>query len=174
MLYLIHLNACAYYCYSDFEGLDTSPYVFNGQGNAYIRCFYLGLKTSVSIGINPKPGRDRPWQMIFMGTLWLMGVFVFAVLIGNVKDIIAQSTHSQDEYMIHFDRLSGYMHAMHVPEETVLRVRRWCRYTWTTQKSFDEQAILEHLPLKLRTDVTLSVHYETLKGVKLFHGCDPG
>ncbi len=47
------------------------------------RCFYLGLKTSVSIGINPKPGKDSPIEMIFMGFLWLMGVFVFAVLIGE-------------------------------------------------------------------------------------------
>ena len=46
------------------------------------RCFYVGLKTSVSIGINPKPGRDKPVEMVFMGFLWLMGVFVFAVLIG--------------------------------------------------------------------------------------------
>lgn len=83
MLYLIHLNSCVYYFYSTMEGLDTSNYVFNGIGNAYIRCFFVGLKTSVSIGINPKPGRDMPGQMVFMGTLWLMGVFVFAVLIGK-------------------------------------------------------------------------------------------
>lgn len=174
MLFLIHVNACAYYAYSDFEGLDSSPYVFNGHGHAYIRCFYVALKTSMSIGINPKPGKDRPWQMIFMGCLWLMGVFVFAVLIGNVKDIIAQSTAAQDEYMARFDHISGYMHAMKVPPSTVERVKRWCSYTWATQKSFDELAILDALPLKLRTDVTMNVHYETLRKVTLFHGCDPG
>ena len=37
MMYLIHLNACAYYAFSDYSGIDTSPYVFNGHGNAYIR-----------------------------------------------------------------------------------------------------------------------------------------
>ncbi len=30
------------------------------------------------------------------------------------------------------------------------------------------------LPKKVRTDVALDVHYDTLKEVKLFHGCDPG
>ena len=49
-----------------------------------------------------------------------------------------------------------------------------CSYTWESQKSFDELAILEHLPGKMRTDVALDVHYKTVKNVKLFHGCDPG
>ena len=41
------------------------------------------------------------------------------VLIGNVKEIIAQSTRDKDEYMKHFDRLSQYMLHNHVPKETV-------------------------------------------------------
>ena len=58
--------------------------MYNGEGNAYARCFFVGLKTAVSIGKNPKPGRDNPGEMIFMGILWLMGVFIFAVLIGEL------------------------------------------------------------------------------------------
>ena len=37
MLYLIHLNACLFYLFSDFEGLGTSSFVFDGHGHAYIR-----------------------------------------------------------------------------------------------------------------------------------------
>ena len=113
---------------------------------------------------------------------------------GNVKDIIAQSTRQRDDYMDHFDALSQYMHSMRVPEATVRRVKDWCQYTWDTQKTFDEMALLDTLPKKVRTDVALDVHYRfgkyflkifirknvgnafrrTLKEVKLFHGCDPG
>ena len=64
--------------------LFYSGFVYEGVGNAYARCFYIGLKTAVSIGKNPKPDRDLPREMIFFGSLWLMGVFVFAVLIGKV------------------------------------------------------------------------------------------
>eukprot|EP00094_Tigriopus_californicus_P012139 TCALIF_11731-PA protein Name:"Similar to CNGB1 Cyclic nucleotide-gated cation channel beta-1 (Bos taurus)" AED:0.17 eAED:0.17 QI:56/0.28/0.12/0.87/0.42/0.5/8/0/538 len=144
MLYLIHITACAFYAFSDMEGIDSSPFVFNGHGNAYIRCFYVALKTSVSIGINPKPGRDRP------------------------------ATRNIDEYTFKFDLISQYMYAMHVPNDTMRRVKEWCQYTWKTQRSFDELSILEALPFKMRVDVTLDVHYKTLKNVKLFHGCDPG
>lgn len=48
---------------------------------------------------------------------WLFGVFVFAVLVGQVKEIIAQSTRSQDEYMKIFDNISQYMIRMKVSSE---------------------------------------------------------
>ncbi len=57
--------------------------MYDGEGSAYARCFYIGLKTAVSIGKNPKPGRDNVSEMVFFGLMWLMGIFVFAVLIGN-------------------------------------------------------------------------------------------
>ena len=131
---------------------------------------------------------------------WLSGVFVFAVLVGQVKEIIAQSTRSQDEYMKIFDNISQYMIRMkvscqltcheifkivlnpmkwfivefQVPVETMKRVKTWCQFTWNTQKSFDEREILQYLPGKMMTDVALNIHFKTISGVKLFHGCNPG
>ena len=37
MLYLIHLNACAYYAMSEWEGVGTNAFVYDGEGSAYIR-----------------------------------------------------------------------------------------------------------------------------------------
>ena len=59
-----------------------------------------------------------------------------------MKEIIANATAAQDEYMFHFDLLSQYMFRLNVPKETVDRVKDWCRHTWKTQKSFDELALL--------------------------------
>ena len=76
--------------------------------------------------------------------------------------------------MYAFDQISQYMYRNHVPEETRRRVKLWCQHTWKTQKSFDELGILESLPAKMRADVAMDIHYKTIKGVKLFHGCDAG
>ena len=76
--------------------------------------------------------------------------------------------------MFRFDQISQYMLRFNVPKETMERVKLWCQHTWKTQKTFDELAILEFLPAKMQADVAMDVHYKTIKGVKLFHGCDSG
>ena len=76
--------------------------------------------------------------------------------------------------MFNFDQISQYMYRLNVPQETRDKVKLWCQHTWKTQKTFDELGILEFLPTKMKGDVAMDVHYKTIKGVKLFHGCDNG
>ena len=96
------------------EGIGTNKFVYNGIGNAYIQCFFFATKTAISIGKNPKVNTENNAQIVFMLFAWLFGVFVFAVLVGQIKEIIAQSTRSQDEYKKIFDNISQYMIRMQV------------------------------------------------------------
>ncbi|CAE1332046.1 CNGB1 [Acanthosepion pharaonis] len=170
MLFLIHIETCGYYAVSDYEGIGTNRWVYNGSGNAYIRCFYLATKTATSIGNNPKPTNQL--EFIFMTFYWLSGVFVFALLVGQIRDIVHAAGQVEASYRKQMDITFWYMQSINLPKEMQARVRNWFNYNWEQQKTLDENSLIEYLPRKMRIDLAIQVHYSTLSKLKIFQDCD--
>ena len=66
------------------------------------------------------------------------------------------------------DKTINYMNNLNLPKITQHRVKDWINFTFKTQNTFDELAILNALPYKSRTDISLNLHLEMLKQVELF------
>ncbi|XP_050361754.1 cyclic nucleotide-gated cation channel beta-3 isoform X2 [Nymphalis io] len=169
IFYLIHLNACAYYLISYYIGLGSDGWVYDNKGNAYIRCFYFATKTATSIGKNPKP--EKPAEYLFMTFAWLMGVFVFALLISQIRDIIATATKARTDYRMSVDACSWYLRKQNLPLSVQRRIACWFNFTWNQQRCIDESRILSLLPYNMKRDVALYVHMSILSQVQLFRDC---
>uniref|UniRef100_H0W1J8 Cyclic nucleotide-gated channel alpha-1 n=1 Tax=Cavia porcellus TaxID=10141 RepID=H0W1J8_CAVPO len=54
------------------------------------------------------------------------------------------------------------------------RVIKWFDYLWTNKKTVDEKEVLRYLPDKLRAEIAINVHLDTLKKVRIFADCEAG
>uniref|UniRef100_A0A914W4G7 Ion transport domain-containing protein n=1 Tax=Plectus sambesii TaxID=2011161 RepID=A0A914W4G7_9BILA len=107
MLYIIHCNSCVFYSISAWQAFGQLGYeidgewyqdtwVYNNEGNAYIHCFFYTTKLATSIGNNPGP--VNVIEYFYMTFSWLMGVFVFAVLLGQIGDIVTNANRNQEHF----------------------------------------------------------------------------
>lgn len=80
--------------------------------------------------------------------------------------MISNMNATRATFQTRVDGLKHYMHFRHVSKVLEQRVIRWFDYLWTNQKTIDEQEVLKSLPNKLRAEIAINVHLDTLKKVK--------
>jgi cyclic nucleotide gated channel alpha 3 len=61
-----------------------------------------------------------------------------------------------------------------VPQHLQDRVIRWFDFLWTNNKSSEDNEILNLLPYKLRAEIAIHVHLDTLKRVEIFQNTEAG
>ncbi|XP_045544910.1 cyclic nucleotide-gated cation channel beta-1 isoform X5 [Salmo salar] len=170
LLYSLHINACLFYWGSDYEGLGSTKWVYNGKGNSYIRCYYFAVKTLITIGGLPDP--TTVFEITFQLVNYFVGVFAFSIMIGQMRDVVGAATAGQNYYRACMDNTIKYMTSYHIPTEVQNRVKTWYDYTWQIQGMLDEQELLIQLPDKMRMDMAVDVNYSIVSKVALFQGCD--
>ncbi|MGH0127118.1 UNVERIFIED_CONTAM: hypothetical protein FKN15_052668 [Acipenser sinensis] len=157
LLYCLHCNACLFYWASDYEGLGSTKWVYDGVGNSYIRCYYFAVKTLITIGGLPDP--KTLFEIIFQLLNYFIGVFAFSVMIGQMRDVVGAATAGQTYYRACMDSTINYMMVLSVQDPSQC-------------SESDEQELLVQLPDKMRLDIAVDVNYQIVAKVALFEGCD--
>ncbi|XP_009289079.2 PREDICTED: cyclic nucleotide-gated cation channel beta-1 [Aptenodytes forsteri] len=170
LLYSLHVNSCLYYWASDYEGLGSTTWVYDGEGNSYIRCYYWAVKTLITIGGLPDP--KTLFEIVFQLLNYFTGVFAFSIMIGQMRDVVGAATAGQTYYRSCMDNTIKYMNFYKIPKTVQNRVKMWYEYTWHSQGMLDESELLVQLPDKMRMDLAISVNYNIVSKVALFQGCD--
>eukprot|EP00061_Rhincodon_typus_P007986 g30188.t1 len=78
------------------------------------------------------------------------------------------------EFQSRIDAIKQYMHFRKVSKDLEKRVIKWFDYLWTNKKAVDEREVLKYLPDKLRAEIAINVHLDTLKKVRIFADCEAG
>ncbi|VBB30853.1 unnamed protein product [Acanthocheilonema viteae] len=100
--------------------------------NAYIRCFYFTTAVATSTGNNPAP--TNIVEYVYMTFSWMMGVFVFALLLGQIN-IVSNANRNRENYRKTVDQVLSECKRLGLSKDTINRVRDWFIYTWQKQKA---------------------------------------
>uniref|UniRef100_A0A673CM68 Cyclic nucleotide gated channel subunit beta 3, tandem duplicate 1 n=1 Tax=Sphaeramia orbicularis TaxID=375764 RepID=A0A673CM68_9TELE len=170
LLFALHVNACAFYVASVHQGLASTTWVYDGEGSAYIRCYYFAVRSLINIGGLPEP--VTVFEIVFQMANFFIGVFVFSSLIGQMRDVIGAATAAQTYFRASMDGCVDYMNTYTIPKYVQNRVRTWYNYTWAAQGMLDESELLDKMPLVMRTAIAVDINLVTFEKIALFQGCD--
>ncbi|XP_031625845.1 uncharacterized protein LOC116342393 isoform X3 [Contarinia nasturtii] len=113
---------------------------------------------------------------IFTIVSYLIGVFIFATIVGQVGNVITNRNANRLEFERLLDGAKTYMRHHKVPGGMKRRVLRWYDYSWSRgriQGGGDINTALGLLPDKLKTELALHVNLNVLKKVTIFQECQP-
>ncbi|XP_059844616.1 cyclic nucleotide-gated channel rod photoreceptor subunit alpha [Hypanus sabinus] len=177
---IIHWNACVYYSISKVIGFGADTWVypnisipeFSRLARKYVYSLYWSTLTLTTIGETPPPVQDS--EYFFVVADFLVGVLIFATIVGNVGSMISNMNAARAEFQSRIDAIKQYMHFRKVSKDLEKRVIKWFDYLWTNKKAVDEREVLKYLPDKLRAEIAINVHLDTLKKVRIFADCEAG
>ena len=182
---IIHWNACFYFLISEHIGFGSDSWVYPALedefGNAteyaslsrqYLVSFYWSTLTLTTIGELPGPRTDGEHAFVIFD--FLVGVLIFATIVGMVGGIITNMNIRRTDFQRRLDNVKQYMSYRNVGKDLQDRVIKWFDYLWTNNHSLDEQEILKSLPDKLKAEIAIRVHFETLRHVQIFEECEAG
>ncbi|MEJ1280094.1 cyclic nucleotide gated channel alpha 2 [Cricetulus griseus] len=180
ILVIIHWNACIYYAISKSIGFGVDTWVYPNitdpeygyLAREYIYCLYWSTLTLTTIGETPPPVKDEEYLFVIFD--FLIGVLIFATIVGNVGSMISNMNATRAEFQAKIDAVKHYMQFRKVSKEMEAKVIKWFDYLWTNKKTVDEREVLKNLPAKLRAEIAINVHLSTLKKVRIFQDCEAG
>ncbi|XP_025420097.1 uncharacterized protein LOC112690326 isoform X4 [Sipha flava] len=180
LLILAHWFGCFYYLLSEAEGFKGDwvyPYKpgdYATLTRKYLGSLYWSTLTLTTIGDLPTPETNA--EYVFTIVSYLIGVFIFATIVGQVGNVITNRNANRLEFERLLDGAKLYMRHHKVPSGMKKRVLRWYDYSWSRgriQGGGDINTALGLLPDKLKTELALHVNLAVLKKVTIFQECQP-
>jgi cyclic nucleotide gated channel len=138
----------------------------------YFYCVWMGL-LSLSSLTQTWSVSTYIWEIIFTICIIIVGLLLFAFLIGNMQTYLQSLTLRLEEMRVKRRDTEQWMKHRQLPREIVERVRRFDQYKWVATRGVDEEVLVQSLPLDLRRDIKRHLCLDLVRRVCLisFGGC---
>ncbi|XP_076254804.1 cyclic nucleotide-gated channel alpha-3 isoform X1 [Rhynchophorus ferrugineus] len=180
LLVVFHWNGCVFHLVLKHDGFGSKNWVYSDSAanddtdhvKAYLQSYYWCTLALTTIGDLPRP-RSKP-EYLFVIFQLLFGLLLFASVMGHVANIVTSVSAARKEFQAKLDGVKTYMRMRRVPSHLQVKVIKWFDYLWLTQKCSDEERAVSCLPDKLKAEIAINVHLDTLKRVEIFQNTEAG
>lgn len=150
ILIIIHWNACFYFSFSKSIGFGADEWVypalddpeepaFGEAMRKYSFSLYWSTLTLTTIGETPPPALDS--EFLFHVIDFLVGVLIFATIVGNIATMISNMNAAQAQFQARIDNIKHYMQVQQfqpafsffIPLYTFLLVIKYLNF-WTCNR----------------------------------------
>ncbi|KAG5569464.1 hypothetical protein H5410_059230 [Solanum commersonii] len=133
----------------------------------YCYCLWWGLQNLSTLGQGLQTS-TYPGESLFSIALAILGLILFALLIGNMQTYLQSLTIRLEEMRVRRRDSEQWMHHRLLPQELRERVRGYDQYKWQETRGVDEENIVQNLPKDLRRDIKRHLCLALVKRVPLF------
>ncbi|XP_050891814.1 protein CNGC15a isoform X4 [Lathyrus oleraceus] len=164
-------NNSAFFQFGIFADALTLEITSSKFLNKYYYCLWWGLRNLSSAGQNLLTSTHVP-EINFAVIVAILGLVLFALLIGNMQTYLQSTTIRLEEWRIRRTDTERWMHHRQLPRYLKQNVRRHDQFRWVATRGVDEEAILRDLPVDLRRDIKRHLCLNLVRQVPLFDQMD--
>jgi cyclic nucleotide gated channel, plant len=159
--------------YGIYQRALTSEIVSSSMNfvSKYCYCLWWGLQNLSTLGQGLETS-TYPWEVLFSIALAILGLILFALLIGNMQTYLQSLTIRLEEMRVKRRDSEQWMHHRLLPPELRERVRRYDQYKWLETRGVDEENLVQSLPKDLRRDIKRHLCLALVRRVPLFENMD--
>eukprot|EP01135_Chromosphaera_perkinsii_P010399 Nk52_evm71s2118 gene=Nk52_evmTU71s2118 len=164
---------CIYFVIVELEGfagnnwLPGEEFAHMSVTQQALRSFYWAFSTTTGIadtGAVP----ETSMEILFTVLVGILGISVYATIIGKVGAIIASVNSANEEFRQKMQSLNNYMEYRRIPRDIRNRVRRYFDFLHSRQQGHDDEKILRDFPMHLRTEIYKHLCKDIVRKVPIF------
>ncbi|GLJ53273.1 hypothetical protein SUGI_1135320 [Cryptomeria japonica] len=161
-------NSYKFGIYEEALKLTTAS---SGFLSKYFYCLWWGLQNLSSLGQNLDTS-IYIGEISFAIVIVILGLVLFALLIGNMQTYLQSMTVRLEEWRIKRTDTEEWMEHRQLPPELRECVRRYDQYKWMATRGVNEESLLNNLPMDLRRDIKRHLCLDLVRRVPLFDQMD--